>query len=58
MREQILHGGGPEWLQRDAGGHQEDQARVLENVPEENRIDGELHEDDLPQVLEPGNISY
>lgn len=52
LREQILHGGGPEWLQRDAGGHQEDQPRVLDNVPEEGRIEGE---EDEPQVLEPGN---
>lgn len=55
LREQILHGGGPEWLQRDGGGQQEDQPRVLDNVPEEGVLDGELGEEDEPQqVLEPG----
>lgn len=49
LREQILHGGGPDWLQRDAGGQQEDQPRVLDNLPEEGEID-----DEPQQVLEPG----
>ncbi|CAH1107163.1 unnamed protein product [Psylliodes chrysocephalus] len=33
LREQILHGGGPDWLQRD--NVQEELPRVLENIPEE-----------------------
>lgn len=60
LREQILHGGGPDWLQRDGGG-QEDHQRVLDNVPEEGRMEGELGEDDEPQqVLEPGknNVNF
>lgn len=54
LREQILHGGGPEWLQRVGVEQQEDQPRVLENVPEDGGLDGELGEEDEPQqVLEP-----
>lgn len=40
LREQILHGGGPDWLQRDEQGQGE--GRVLDNnIPEEDRMDGE-----------------
>lgn len=39
LREQILHGGGPEWMQRDNVGQQEEQAAPVvmnNNIPEEN----------------------
>ncbi|KAG5885923.1 hypothetical protein JTB14_010952 [Gonioctena quinquepunctata] len=37
LREQILHGGGPDWLQRENLQQGEEPPRILENIPEENR---------------------
>ncbi|KAJ8922998.1 hypothetical protein NQ315_001546 [Exocentrus adspersus] len=42
LREQILHGGGPDWMQRDNIVPQaEDLPRVLDNIPEEGGEDEE-----------------
>ncbi|CAG9812916.1 unnamed protein product [Phaedon cochleariae] len=49
LREQILHGGGPDWLQRD-NVQGEEPPRVLDNIPEEMREEVE----DAVQAQEPG----
>lgn len=42
LREQILHGGGPDWMQRDNIVPQaEDPPRVLDNIPEEGADDAD-----------------
>ncbi|KAJ8959758.1 hypothetical protein NQ314_006187 [Rhamnusium bicolor] len=46
LREQILHGGGPDWLQRDNIVPQgEDPPRVLDNIPEE--LGDDVEEDNV-----------
>ncbi|XP_030751678.1 E3 ubiquitin-protein ligase MARCH6 [Sitophilus oryzae] len=55
LREQILHGGGPEWLQRDemvpVG---ENPPRVLHNIPEEMN---EIEDENGAQPPEEGEVA-
>lgn len=39
LREQILHGGGPDWLERDEPNNQQHLNVLLPPIPEENPID-------------------
>jgi len=39
LREQILHGGGPDWLERDEPNNQQQLNVLLPPIPEENPVD-------------------
>ncbi|VVC37801.1 Zinc finger, RING-CH-type,Zinc finger, RING/FYVE/PHD-type [Cinara cedri] len=56
LREQILHGGGPDWLERDEPNNQQQQLNVLlPPIPEDNpaeEADGEVRQENGNQVDE------
>jgi E3 ubiquitin-protein ligase MARCH6 len=39
LREQILHGGGPDWLERDEPNNQQQLNVLLPPIPEENPVE-------------------
>lgn len=52
LREQILHGGGPDWLQRDNGGQGEEALLPVgnNNIPEENEAGDGIEANNIVEV--------